>query len=562
MTPMIRVGAYHYNALPATAFDRDWQIGQEPALRWFSRACGVSGKLTSFRPGGAPSYDTRRTTFYTREDYLTWAYADEQSSPTAGCYFSPNLFYQWRKQAQLKGFCANWLEIDTKGHDALSEKAAAKVEAEVAEVLWNSGLPMPTCMVLTGSGGIHLYWRYDAPVMTQSRHHREQLLAHWRTMNQQLVKTFEACRKSRGYLDWFVDRAASNNASGVMRVPGSLHGKTGRIVQYLRGGETYPFETFAQTLGLKAKAPKADETITTSRLSPKPPVERNAQVYVDYKRQVPASRNNAEKGQAQGYDSPAQQRLFQSIMVQWEAHLKAIGGLRPREGRDLTVFHLYNCARRIMSPELAWSYIERINRQYVHYSEHQLRAYLGTAMQKIYYYSTTKLLHILRTEPKLRLVFAFGDSRRERLTPQEVAERQSNAGKVTSQRLRERSLRALVGGLTQLLGDGRRSEALTKTEALRTTGLSRATVYRYWDAALAEIRKLEIPTLSDLFSAAQKCLNRSPLSYNAQRVALGGVSLPSPCVALSVTHCPICDPFGEVCSHPAFARPPVRPKIP
>jgi len=534
MTGMLRAGAVHYHALPPTAFDEDWGIGREPALRWFSRACADSERLTSHKPCGAPTYDARRKTLLTRDEYVGWAYEGSRKDQTVGCYFSPNLFYRWRNQAQLTGFCANWIEIDTKGHGALSEAREKTLLAEVGDALWKSGLPMPTSVVLTGSGGVHLYWLYKEPVMSKSAAHRESLLGHWRTLNQTLVNALERSREAQGYLEWAVDRSASNNPTGVMRLPGSVHAKTGRSVQYLRGGKRVDFSTFAKDLGLSVKAPTAP-VVQQKKPSVVQQLKKPA-IPARHQPHIPSSASR-EPGVAQGYDSPVQQRILRLIMEQWEAFL-AHRQQVPVGQRDLTAFHLYNCARRVMPDEQAWAYIERLNERYIGLPMAKLKAYLSTASQKVYYYALPTLRRVLCEELGLPLRFPK-TSGTGPLSASEIAKRQSKAGQRTSTTLRQRTVERLVADLAALCQQGVRTAELTKAMAQRHTEVSRATLYRYWDAVMNVLSRKETPTLKELVQSVRECLNRYPFSYNATGESGGFGSVPEPGVFQFVSEAPV-----------------------
>lgn len=524
MNGTVRAGAVCYTAMPPKAFDDDWLIGREPALRWFSRADRESERLTGHKPCGAPAYGARRTTL-TRSDYLDWAYNDERCFRTSGCYFSPNLFYRWRNQKQLTGFCANWIEIDTHGHATLDADGARRVLEEVAKALWDAALPLPTSLVTTGSGGVHLYWLYNAPVMSVSKDHREALLVHWRRLNATLVSALEASRQRRGFTGWAVDRNASNNPSGVMRLPGSSHGKTGREVIYYRGGERVIFERFAQALGLREKAPKPPTPQRARAGAPAGVVQRGCKIVVQQRLSTsaptPERLPTPAPGEAQGYDSPGQRQVIRTLIHQWERYLVRQGCV-PQGQRDLTAFHLFNCARRVMDADAAWAYIIEINDRHIRLPRAQLERYLSTAREKVYFYALSTLKRQLVEDMGLPLHFP---APRRPMARKQITQRQARAGRRTSQQLRRSTLDQLVRDARTLLNQGLRVAQLTKARVLRVTEVSRATLYRHWDRLMSALRQQEVPTLAELFQSAQGCLTRSPSSYNAAGEAPFGVAV-------------------------------------
>ncbi|MDK1290064.1 hypothetical protein [Pseudoalteromonas umbrosa] len=519
----IQAGAYHYNKMPTSVFDEDWQVGDEPALRWFCRACGETDELTDHQASGKPQYDPLREVT-TRKDYMQTINTGECSSTTHGVYFTPNLFYKWRNQKQLFGFVAHWIEIDTKNHNALTPQASQRVLDEVAQVLWLADIPMATNIVTTGSGGVHLYWLYDCAQLTQSAKHREILITRWREISRQLTSRFDAQRKQLGYKDWFVDFAASHNPSGNMRLPGSLHHKTWRSVDYYRGGKTFSPQALVDELGLKWKYPKnAPASLEKGNsVNSKPKSQSTQRRASEIKPKLNTAQQVPKKlpGIAQGYDSIGQKCWLTQIITQWVQYLsKEQPNLKGQ--RDLTAFHLFNCANRVMDPSAAWQFIQEINQKYIGLSAQELKSYLSTAATTTYYYGFTRLKKILSDE--LKLPINFTQTRKKKtLSAGQKAAKQKMAARHTNKAKAQTTLDKLCKEVTQYIKNNNLSlyqikeSPKLKTNLQKRSQLSKATFYRYIDKAIQQATKQIKVKLNDLIALSKTtCLNRYSHSYNA-----------------------------------------------
>ena len=140
--------------------------------------------------------------------------------PNANGYYRRTEQYLWR-------FNHIVIDIDYMGdfvfdYDMLEEELERKIR-------WfsiSNGIPLPNCIVFTGSGGCHLYYLFeDLP------NGREKKMA----SGIQAVKMKLAARwvETEKYLDsvgagYQVDLTATD-ASRMLRVPGSIHERTGRM---------------------------------------------------------------------------------------------------------------------------------------------------------------------------------------------------------------------------------------------------------------------------------------------------------------------------------------------
>lgn len=512
----LKVGALVYNKMPAAAFDTEWEIGNEPALRWFCRACYTRNELTDHQACGSPSYDPKRETV-TRRDYMLDVNSGEFNSKTNGVYFTPNLFYRWRNQKHLNGLVAHWLEIDVKGHRALTEAESKRILDEVADVLGRSGLPNVTSLVTTGSGGLHLYWMYNKPQMTQSAKHREKLIERWREISKRISSRFEEVRQQVGYKDWEVDLAASHNPSGNMRLPSSLHHKTWREVEYYQGGKKFEPQRLVDALGLKWRFPlgdgsKATQEIRKSRPTPLPRLPAKSKTH--------AAPPPKTVGVAQGFDSSGQQYWMKGLLQQLSDYL-AMTKPDLRGKRDLTAFQIYNMANRVMGVKEAWDYIVKINKAYIGLADSELKAYLSAANKTVYYYGMRRLSYILGTELGFPLDFSC-NRKAKTLNAKEVTRRRSRAGRVSSSTKREKTLDKLVRELNTFIEERRVTPTqISGSQSLRATfqrssSLAKATFYRHLKSALQKAMRKHALTLMDLRILTSKVsLIRSPFSYNA-----------------------------------------------
>jgi len=525
----LQAGAHLYHKMPPTAFDDDWGIGHEPALRWFCRACATRQELTDHQACGNPTYDPRRETV-TRSSYMLDVNSGEFNSKTNGVYFTPNLFYRWRNQRHLNGFTSHWLEIDTNGHKALTESEANKVLQEVTEVLWRADLPAATSIVTTGSGGVHLYWMYDEPQMTRSVKHREKLLERWREISRCISARFEEKRKELGYSGWSVDFAASHNPSGNMRLPSSLHHKTWREVEYYRGGKKIAPQALVSHLGFKWKYPCSDDYVVTVPRDPRPQKNISLQPLVVRNAVEPSKEKVA--GVAQGFDSGGQQYWMKGLLRQWADFLAMT---RPdlKGQRDLTAFHIYNMANRVMGASDAWKYVEQLNKKYIGLTDNELKGYLSTAASNVYYYGMSRLVHILGTELGLPLDFSYS-KKQAKLGEKEVGRRQVRSGRTSARKKSQRSFDRLVEDIHAYVEKHKVTPTQIKlskklrASVFKASRLTRATFYRHLPNALQAVMQKVQVTLADLkLLAENSSLIRSPLSYNAVGDGFGFLDLGS-----------------------------------
>ncbi|USD31136.1 hypothetical protein J8Z24_21745 (plasmid) [Pseudoalteromonas sp. SCSIO 43201] len=459
-------------------FDVDWHIGKEEALRWFARARLSDNKVSDLKPCGQPTYETRRKKRISRQEYLAWAYQATHKTETTACYLTPNLFFDWRNTQNIKGLTAHWLEIDTAGHTPLTAIQSWEIYQQIADCLGASNLPAPTNWVLTGSGGVHLYWRYDQPELVQNKTHRFTLLKRWKDIAAKLGKKLETWRIKLGYNDWKVDHGASNDPSRLMRMPGSQHNKTAREVLYLTGGPVTSLQMLGKKLGFKVP-------ITTDAATAPPSKAMKAHHIRTPKVCTSIARD------------PAADKLAK-LAKDWEVYLHRHGQV-VKGKRDLTLFHLYNIYRRIMAPQTAWDKIIQINDKYIGFTGQQLSAYLSSSIKTVYRYTLKRLNDILTDELELPLSVQLKS--REKLSPAEQQRRQSISAKKVSKARASTTLNTLVELVLRLCKAGYTLTSLTPNVLLNHCQISRATIYRHWNKVIKTVQQRRPIQLKELLKA-------------------------------------------------------------
>jgi hypothetical protein len=157
--------------------------------------------------------------------------ADALSADAKDAYFALARFTETkRKQDNAVALRAFWLDIDTqetkpKAAYVDRKEAVRAVAAFAAEV----GLPKP--WLVSSGGGIHVYWPLDCDIAPSD----------WRPIADALK---EACKRQ----ELHADHAITADCARVLRLPGTLHAKTGRKVRLVRQGEIVPPAAFRGAL--------------------------------------------------------------------------------------------------------------------------------------------------------------------------------------------------------------------------------------------------------------------------------------------------------------------------
>jgi Domain of unknown function (DUF927) len=135
-----------------------------------------------------------------------------------------------RTKANIVSFKSVALDIDVKPGAYATTQDARNALNDFIRVV---GLPEPTMLVLSGSGGIHCYWCFDKPIPQ----------AHW----SQLARALQAA--ALNYKLKF-DPQITVNPAGILRVPNTFNHKStpATKVRLLREG-TFPRYSYQQLVG-------------------------------------------------------------------------------------------------------------------------------------------------------------------------------------------------------------------------------------------------------------------------------------------------------------------------
>lgn len=394
------------------------------------------------------------------------------------CFMSPNQFFDWRNAKQLASLHANWLEIDItrdentlkKAKESLTEEEEKSVLNEVFSQLQASGIPAPTCYVMSGSGGMHLYWIYEAiPAY-------KWCINAWREIADKLVKSVQG-----GKL-WHVDLGASKDPARVLRMPGSKHGTTRRNVEVHTGGNSYTFEQLATKLTVPVKKPELSIVPnlafkTTTNTAPNAPVSKP---------------NPMES--PHGRKHTIGQWWFK---VFTHVHTFATKNKITEGKRDATAFILFVALRHIQSEAVALERIMDINKRLIGLDEDVLKGYLKTATHTLYKYKKSTLDDYLTRQLGMDTSWLYSTDKKL-YTASEVKNLQKEAAKNTALKKSHATLGRIISAVKELL---QAKSPLTQASVAAICGRSVRTVRRYWSV----INNLEVIRSPSIYSPPEDC---------------------------------------------------------
>lgn len=438
---------------PSTSFSELLGIGAEEYCRyvWSYR---ISKDNWPWRAIGNRQSGKRTTTL--KDFYLDASIGMDCS---IDCFISPNEFFDWRNVKQLAALHSNWLEIDItrpvdspkEGKQSLSAEEEDEVVREVFDQLKEAGIPAPSCYVLSGSGGLHLYWIYDAVAAYKWR------VNAWREIARKLVKSL------RGGKLWHVDLGASKDPARVLRMPGTRHGSTKRTVELFTGGNRYSFESLASSLAVPVEKDNPFKLVANTDVSKpqKTPIK-------DVKRKPKSSVNDGRHTIGQWW-----------FKVFTHVH-SYISRNKVTEGRrDSTAFILYVALRHIQDEDTALSRVIDINKRLIGLEEETLIKYLKTARKTLYKYKKDTLADYLSRQLDMDVSWLYKDEKK--LTPEEVKQAQRQSAVLTAQKKNYNTLERILKAGRELLLD---QAPLTQASVAAICGRSERTVRRYWKALL------------------------------------------------------------------------------
>ncbi|MBK5514621.1 hypothetical protein JFT70_05480 [Bacillus sp. TH11] len=110
-------------------------------------------------------------------------------------YFTPNTFYRndQRHAGTLRWLNALVIDIDVK-----TAKNAGMIYPDVMEMVATAGLPTPSLIVQTPSGGFHVYWYLAEP-----RHAFPKVVEHYKRIQQAIAEELSGDLQAVGAERWF-----------------------------------------------------------------------------------------------------------------------------------------------------------------------------------------------------------------------------------------------------------------------------------------------------------------------------------------------------------------------
>jgi len=365
---------------------------------------------------------------------------DVESHEGSHVYFSPNEFFSWRNTKQVSLLHSNFLDIDTVDHKILTEEQESTLINEVFEQLIESGVPWPSALVKSGSGGIHLYWAYS-PVPAYKYN-----VAAWKEVTEKLASSLKG-----GDL-WSVDLSASLDVSRVLRLPGSIHPKSGRTVtEQIISPDLYHFSNLLKSFDLVHLQNKKVTKLHTTKATPA----------VTEKRRSVGKHN---------------------IKTWWANTFFHIISKGRKEGfsegqRDYAAFMLFVALRHIKGcPEKALEEVKELNDEFIHLSHSELNTYLKTASTTQYKYKKDTLYNYLKNNLGVDPSYLYS-SQPVRLSPVERNKRQSKGALNAAQTKKLNTLSKLKAMYQKAKREGTKS---TQGAIAISCSLSVRTVRRYW----------------------------------------------------------------------------------
>lgn len=411
----------------------------------------------------------------------TYVPALSTTSCSVDVFLSPNQFFEWRNTKQLAQLHANWLEIDTLDHTILPIDVQATIFEDVSKILRDNALPCPTGYVSSGSGGLHLYWIYDGVAAYKWR------VRIWREITLRLARTVKKSRSPDAL--WTVDYSATRDPSRVLRLPGTIHSKSGRTATAYVGGPVYSFDDLARRLVQSKQNREAMASYKASSLKP-PSLERKQQALKP--RPVTQSVGRAPLN---GRHTIGQWWFRTYTVLCTHARLNSI-----KEGqRDLFAFILFVALKHIKGDSSrALEALLPLNREFIGLDEEELLAYLKTAQETHYKYRKESLAEYLETNLGIDPSYLFDNPKDPPKTPTQVREIQRQSAQCTAQKRRDRTFNEILAAVNHLKQDRLK---VTQASVAKSTGRSVRTIRRYWPEVLEKRSlgpPLYIPPLDEL----------------------------------------------------------------
>lgn len=444
-----------YSLVPSIRFNALLGIGSEQHCRYLWSYM-IKNDNWPWRALGNRQSCKRTTTL--KDFYLA---ASMGLDCSVNCYISPNQFFDWRNVKQLASLHANWLEIDINMPDgmardqknSLTEQQERMVIDEVFEQLAEANVPPPTGYVLSGSGGIHVYWMYESePAYRRT-------VSAWREIARRLVSVMI------GGEYWHVDAGASNDPARVLRIPGTIHGSTKRRAQFVerRGQQLYTFTELAKSLGVVVIERPTLSVVPNSQQPQQPttPIP------------IPTKPHNGRHTIGQWWFN-----VYSHIMQ----HIRQTP---VREGqRDSTLFITYVALKHMLSDENeAYRRVCEINRTLIGLDQTVVDSYLSTARKTHYKYRKVSLAQYLEQQLGMRTDFLFNSNKTVK-SPDEIRAAQHESAINTANTRRNKTVRRMFEAIAELI---KSNAPISQNAIAAICGRSVRTVRRYWADITTEV---------------------------------------------------------------------------
>lgn len=369
-------------------------------------------------------------------------------------FLSPNQFFDWRNTKQLSRLHANWIDIDTCDHAIVDSEAQQKILDEVLAIIEQNNLPSPTAYVASGSGGFHFYWIYTGVDAFRWR------VRIWREITLRIARAIKRARPKGAR--WTVDYGASRDPSRVLRLPGSFHGKSGRIVSAFIGGPRYDFDSLAELL--------VKSQINRQRLLPRSDIHGafTARKVKDAKSSTMPAPGKRSRHSIKGWWF----RIYTEI-----CKAARQGGVKTNVNRDYYAFLLYVSLRHIKDDkEEALKSVLKLNAEFIGLDEEECKAYLKSAIAKHYRFKKDTVADYLENHLGIDPGFLY-HGKRSRIPASEIRSRQASAGRSTALTRRQTRLQTLVETYMNLV---KTRLTVTQVDLANAVSCSARTVRRYW----------------------------------------------------------------------------------
>jgi hypothetical protein len=366
-------------------------------------------------------------------------------------YISPNEFYGWRKADLLSALHAFWVEIDCRGHRTPTLLSARSILNDVLKRIELNGIAKPNLIVWSGRGW-HLYWWIE-PIEA-----KPWLVRQWRRVANELTS------KIGDGTDWLCDASASHDPTRVLRLPGSIHGSTGRhVMAFETGAKRYQIDDLAFSLGIEMPLPAPVTPLVprqdrTQELSP-----------VKLKRSE-SSRSNLA-------------RWWGSVYFELRRYVHDVFNDHIPEGKRDLILHIccVAMAHWIRDDKALEKRILDLGVEITDLPPEKIQQYMSTTIRTRYHYRAETLQSLLASIGiSLRAVSDAADRVHEKEgnrcdSLDEIRERQRKSAHKTALTRREGTAERIKDAITKLVADKKRVtyEAISKMAEISTRALRR-----------------------------------------------------------------------------------------